>query len=204
MRTTAESTRGGGSKASGGTSSSVLDLVAPLQHHAQPAVVLAAGRRRHAVDDFLLQHEVLVGDVVDRLRAGGTGSAWRCCRAGCRRRAAARPRGRGQRGEVDLAARRLRSTSRPGVRRSRAARSRSSSITVERARSARSSGIGQRAAPRADLDQRLARPRRRSRRRSRRSPPGRRGNAGRSASSRRRAPRAAVARRYCGGSRISM
>ena len=44
-----------------------LDVVAPLQHHAQSPVVLAAGYRRHPVDDLLLQHDVLVDDMVDRL-----------------------------------------------------------------------------------------------------------------------------------------
>jgi hypothetical protein len=88
MRTTAESTRGGGSKDSGGTSST-LDAVAPLQHHRQAAVVLAAGRGGHAVDHLLLQHEVLV-DHMCAAAAGETGWAWRCCRAGCRPRAAAR------------------------------------------------------------------------------------------------------------------
>jgi hypothetical protein len=56
----AESTRGGGSKASGGTSNS--DSVAPLQHHAQAPEVLAARRGGHAVDHLLLQHEDLVAD----------------------------------------------------------------------------------------------------------------------------------------------
>ena len=38
----------------------VVHGVAPLQHHAQAAVVAAARRGDHAVDHFLLQHEVLV------------------------------------------------------------------------------------------------------------------------------------------------
>jgi hypothetical protein len=63
--------------------------------------------------------------------AGGTGSAWRCCRAGCRPRAAA-PRRPGQGGEVDLQHVGLDHVSPAAWRRSRAARSRSSSITVRR------------------------------------------------------------------------
>jgi hypothetical protein len=35
----------------------VFDVVAPLQHHRQAPVVLAARPGRHALDDFLLQHE---------------------------------------------------------------------------------------------------------------------------------------------------
>ena len=46
MRTTAESTRGGGSNASGGTSSTRVDRVAPLQHHAQPPVSPCRRARR--------------------------------------------------------------------------------------------------------------------------------------------------------------
>ena len=67
---------------------------------------------------------------VDRLRAGGTGSASRCCRAGCRRRAASAPRrGRASAAKSTFSTS-ASTTSSPGVRRSRAARSRSSSITV--------------------------------------------------------------------------
>ncbi len=39
-----------------------LDLGLRGQHHRQPAILLAAGCGRHAVDHLLLQHEVHVGD----------------------------------------------------------------------------------------------------------------------------------------------
>ena len=45
----------------------VLDLVAPLQHHREPAEGLGARLGGHAVDHFLLQHEHLV----DHVRRGG-------------------------------------------------------------------------------------------------------------------------------------
>ena len=67
IRSTDESTRGGGSNACGRDVEQGLDRVAPLQHHRQSPVVLVAGHGRHAVDDFLLQHEVLVLDEVARV-----------------------------------------------------------------------------------------------------------------------------------------
>mmetsp|Transcript_49602 Transcript_49602/g.116474 ORF Transcript_49602/g.116474 Transcript_49602/m.116474 type:complete len:241 (+) Transcript_49602:2960-3682(+) len=45
-----------------------FDVVAPLQHHAQATVILAARPGSHAVDDLLLEHEVLVDHVVHRLQ----------------------------------------------------------------------------------------------------------------------------------------
>ena len=69
-RTTAESTFGGGRNAPGGDVEQRRDRAAGLQHHAQPAIDLAARPGGHAVDDFLLQHEMHVAHrrgVVERM-----------------------------------------------------------------------------------------------------------------------------------------
>ncbi len=60
-------TFGGGLKAPRGTSKSLRHPVADLQHHRQPAIGLAARRRDHPVDHFLLQHEVLVDHAIGEL-----------------------------------------------------------------------------------------------------------------------------------------
>ena len=41
-----------------------LHAIAPLQHHRQTSVGFAAVLGHHAVDHFLLQHEVLILDVI--------------------------------------------------------------------------------------------------------------------------------------------
>ena len=146
IRSTAESTRGGGSNASGGTSSSGSIAVAPLQHHRQPAVVLAARRRGHAVDDFLLQHEVLVDDGVGRLEQVEQDRRRDVVRQVADDAQLAPAAAAAQRREVDLSTS-ASITSSPGVRRSRAARSRSSSIDGERARSARAADRSARRSP---------------------------------------------------------
>ena len=65
-------------------------LGAPLRHHAQAAVILAAGRRREAQRHLLLEHQCqrfISGDI---LRASRATAASRYCRAGWRRSCAAR------------------------------------------------------------------------------------------------------------------
>jgi hypothetical protein len=60
MRTMAESTFGGGSNAVRRHHEQQRHVVAPLQHHRQAAIRLAARLGHHALDHFLLQHEMLV------------------------------------------------------------------------------------------------------------------------------------------------
>ena len=177
-------------------------VVAPLQHHREPAVVLAARARGHPVDHFLLQHEMLVGDVVARLeqveqdrRRDVVGQVADDAKlrppprprpAPRSRRRARRPRS--PRGPASGA------TGRPGRGR---ARSRVSAPAALQQRP------GERAAPRPDLDERL---------------PGRGSTASTIASITepstrkcwpkrflaRRRSRQRAAPRYCGGSRNSM
>ena len=58
-----------------------------LQHHRQAAEIGRSRPGDHALDDFLLQHEVHVEHVTRQSRPDEKAAASRCCRAGCRQRA---------------------------------------------------------------------------------------------------------------------
>ena len=165
MRTTAESTRGGGSKAVGRHVEQRLDAVAPLQHHAQAAVVLAARRGGHAVDDLLLQHEVLVHHLRRAAEQVKQDRRRDVVRQVADHAQLLRRRGRPGR-RSPPSARRPRSPSSRGL----AAQPRGQ-VAVEFDHRQRAAALeqraGQRAQARADLDQRLAGLRRDRARRSR-------------------------------------
>ncbi len=154
------------------------------EHHGQAAVVRIARLGGHARDHLPLQHDVQVVDVGARSRADETAAAWRCCRADCRRPAAAAALPR-ERAEVELAAHRPRAgrsaARRPIASRSSAARSRSISIASSEPQSdceqppvsaPRPGPISTRCSPAARCDRAP---------RCARSPPDRAGSAGRSA-----------------------
>ena len=128
-----------------------------LQHHAEPAVDLAAGLRAHAVDDLLLQHEDHVVDrrsVVERVEQDRRGQVvgqvadqpQRACVAG-------------QRGEVDL--QHVAVDHRQGAVRLRGLRQREDQIAVELDHGQFAVAVEQRKGDRAlagtDLDQAVAR-----------------------------------------------
>ena len=157
-RATADQTRGGGVKAPGPTSNSFSHLQPGRQHHGQPAVVARARAARHAVDDFLLQHDMHVGDAVRDAAGSGTAAAWRCCRAGCPPGAAAPPQLRRQRVRSN-------SSASPSCRRSAgpAGAQGGGQVAVDLDRIERVDALeqvgGERARAGTDLHQVLARPR---------------------------------------------
>ena len=117
-----------------------LDRVAPLQHHAQAAEALAAGHGDHAIDHFLLQHEVLVHHVLDvreqveqDRRRDVVGQVADDPKPAAQRSARAR--------RSRPSAHRTRRPSSSLRWRRRAARSRSSSITVSRPQRATSGSV---------------------------------------------------------------
>ena len=102
-RTTAEWTFGAGRNAPGGSVSSRPDVGVQPGSDRQHAVVAGAGRGHQPLGHLALQHQRRVracGRWLDARRAAGTGSATRCCRAGCRRPAAAQPPASG--GDVEV------------------------------------------------------------------------------------------------------
>ena len=158
--TTLDVTFGGGVKAAGGTSNRMRVSAAPAGEHAEAAVVGALrGRRDDALGDLALEHQRQPVEA----RRPGLGSpasrpaaASRCCRAGWRRRAAARLRARATSSRDRRRARRRRRSpavpanarrSRP-ARRGSARRARSRSPFRRPRRAARASGRRGRGRPR--------------------------------------------------------
>ena len=181
-RTMADHTCGAGRKAPGPTSSSLVGCAPRRQHDAEAAVLATAGRGDDAVDDFLLQHEMHVGDGLAPLRADGTAAAWKCCRAGCRPRAAAAALSASARKSNSSASascmrsagcvlRNARAARPPGRDRFRSRRARRHAASSGAVRAPRPGPISTSASPGAA----------RSPRRCARSPPDRAGSAGRSA-----------------------
>ena len=130
------------------------------EHDREAPVLLAARRGRHAVDDLALQHHVQVLDDAARTWRDGTAAASRCCRAGCRRRAASAGPSRARRSRTRSASASC-TTSRSGCATrlgNAAASSRSTSTTCRRS-SLLEQRNRQRAGAAADLDHRVGRQR---------------------------------------------
>ena len=155
-RTTAESTAGGGWNAPRPTRNSAFGPAGRGEHHGQAPVGLAAGRRDDAIDDLLLQHEMHVGDGgarFEQVKEQRRRDVVRQVAADAKRRSAAV-----QGGEVDVEHVGLVDDEFAGP--CRALPQQPGEVAVDlddlEALAALEEGQGQRAAPRADLDDAFA------------------------------------------------